>query len=355
MAIKPPGTQAQFRTGAGDLVIIPLVMIAVLAKRVFLASLSFLVRVLDYAFVLVMELVRLPLFVVRVFLDGVAAALQGLVSLLPLSLENRQKWRDSIAETWSRVRAIISYKAFEEAVHHAFERGMGWVFRTCRRLTPSQALYVIIGAILWLPISLGIATSMHALLIAKAASLPPWMQLLHPFATIIAKSKLLVLPVYPAAWPQAKKHAFVQMITRGYWSFEGLSLVQKVEHRYRQAEHAIEQTGILLQRVAAAVGLTSAWRIVRTGRKRVARRMRRTLGNALQRLSGIRLIGPLAERYLSHLKWMEQHPEKLSEKMGGAFKRWSVKLSAEYYEGKEREKAAKILSELGMPPARMRE
>jgi len=352
MAIKPSGTQAQFRIGVGDLVIIPLVTIAVLAKRAFLVTLSFLVRVLDYAFVLIMELVRLPLFVVRLFLDGVAAALQGLVSFLPLSQENRQQWRDSIAGTWSRVRVIISYKAFEEAVHHAFERGMGWVFRSCRMLTPSQALYVIIGAIFWLPISIGLATSMHALLIAKAASLPPWMQLLHPFATIIAKSKLLVLPVYPAAWPQAKKHAFVQMITKGYWSFEGLSLIQKVEHRYRQAEHAIEQMGILLQRVAAALGLASAWRAMRTGRKRMATAMGRALGNVLQQLSGIWLIGPLAKRYLSHLQWMEQHPEKLSEKMGGAFKRWSVKLSAEYYEGKEREKTAKIPSELGMPPAR---
>ena len=32
---------------------------------------------------------------------------------------------------------------------------------------------------------------------------PSWIQLLHPVATVIAKSKLLVLPAYPAAWPQA--------------------------------------------------------------------------------------------------------------------------------------------------------
>ena len=80
---------------------------------------------------------------------------------------------------------------------------MEWVFRKCRTLSPRTAFYVIIAAILWLPISLGVATTMHALLLANAASLPAWMQLLHPFATVIAKSKLLVLPVYPAAWPQA--------------------------------------------------------------------------------------------------------------------------------------------------------
>jgi hypothetical protein len=51
---------------------------------------------------------------------------------------------------------------------------------------------------------------MHAVLLANAASLPAWMQLLHPVAAVIAKSKLLVLPAYPAAWPQAKKQAWVQ-------------------------------------------------------------------------------------------------------------------------------------------------
>ena len=70
-------------------------------------------------------------------------------------------------------------------------------------MSPGAALLVILGAVLWLPISFGVATLLHAVLLAKATSLPAWMQLLHPIGTIIAKSKLLVLPVYPAAWPQA--------------------------------------------------------------------------------------------------------------------------------------------------------
>src|SRR6266700_3917702 len=86
---------------------------------------------------------------------------------------------------------------------------MAWVFRKCRRLTPTGALLVLALAVLWLPISFGTATALHATLIAQATSLPAWMQLLHPFATLIAKSKLLVLPVYPAAWPQAKQHPVV--------------------------------------------------------------------------------------------------------------------------------------------------
>src|SRR5215470_13008630 len=41
------------------------------------------------------------------------------------------------------------------ALHHAFEAGMAWVFRKCRRLTPSGALLVIAVALLWLPVSFG--------------------------------------------------------------------------------------------------------------------------------------------------------------------------------------------------------
>jgi hypothetical protein len=88
----------------------------------------------------------------------------------------------------------------------------------CRTLTPGTALLVILGAILWLPISFGAATLLHAVLIAKATTWPAWVQFLHPFATIIAKSKLLVLPVYPAAWPQAKKHPLLQAMFE-FWRF----------------------------------------------------------------------------------------------------------------------------------------
>ena len=88
---------------------------------------------------------------------------------------------------------------------------MAWVFRKCRHLTPSTALLVILGAVLWLPISFGAAMAMHAVLLSKVTSWPAWTQLLHPLATVIAKSKLLVLPAYPAAWPQAKKHPLVQL------------------------------------------------------------------------------------------------------------------------------------------------
>jgi hypothetical protein len=112
---------------------------------------------------------------------------------------------------------------------------MAWVFRKCRHLTPNTALVVILGAVLWLPISFGAATAMHAVLFAKLTSWPAWMQLLHPLATVIAKSKLLVLPVYPAAWPQAKKHPFVQLVFKGYEAIKCLYVIKKFGFRYRQA------------------------------------------------------------------------------------------------------------------------
>jgi hypothetical protein len=341
---KPLATEAGFRGGIEDVIILPLVTAAVAAKSLCRIALLTLIRVLDYAFLLVMQLTRPPLFAVRVLGDGVIAALQGVIACLPVADESRRKWRERIAEKWSRIRRTISYKAFEDAVHRVFERGMAWVFRKCRNLTPREALYVITGAVLWLPISLGVATAIHALLLVNAAALPAWMQLLHPFATIIAKSKLLVLPVYPAAWPQAKKHPFVQAVATAGRNFERLFLIQKVEHRYRQMEHAKEKASDGLENAAALVGLSHAARVLRGVAMRIGNALRDATSNALERLSAGRLIGPIVKRYASHFKRVEQRDEKVSEKLRGVFERWSVKFSAEYYEAKESEKAAKAMS-----------
>jgi hypothetical protein len=196
-------------------------------------------------------------------------------------------------------RRKISYRAFEHAVHDAFEGGMAWVFRTCRHLTPNAALLVILCAVLWLPISFGAATAMHAVLFAKVTSWPAWMQLLHPLATVIAKSKLLVLPVYPAAWPQARKHPFVQLVFRGYDIIKRVHVIRKVGLRYRQAEIAGIAAVERLERIA---GLTSAVRWLREAH--------------------------VAE----HLG-----VEKPTQELRSFFARWSIKFSAEYYEAKERQ------------------
>jgi hypothetical protein len=160
-------------------------------------------------------------------------------------------------------------------------------------------LLVILGAVLWLPISFGAATALHAVLFAKVTSWPAWMQLLHPLATVIAKSKLVVLPVYPAAWPQAKKHSFVKLVFKSYEAIKRLYVIKKAGFRYRQAEIAGIAT---VERLKRAAGLASA----------------------MTWLSKAHVAEHLGA-------------EKPTQKLRSFFSRWSIQFSAEYYEAKERQ------------------
>ena len=292
----------RFRAALDDVIIVPLVFITLAANEILRFILSTLMQLLDYAFPLAMQLVWLPLFAVKILGNGIVAVISSVLHFLPLSKTRRRQWNTAIRRSWSWLRRKISYRAFEHAVHIAFESGMAWVFRKCRHLTPNSALLVILGAVLWLPISFGAATAMHAVLFAKVMSWPAWMQLLHPLATVIAKSKLLVLPVYPAAWPQAKKHAFIQFAFKSYKSIKSLYLVKKFGFRYRQARIAGSAAIDSLERTA---GLTSAVRWLR--KAHVAKHF------------GV---------------------EKPAHELRSFFSRWSIKFSAEYYEVKERRAAS---------------
>ena len=291
--------ESRFRGTLDDVIIIPFVVVALAANKTLRFILSILMRLLDYAFPLAMQIVWLPLFAARILGDVIATFISAALRFLPLSETKRRQWRRSIRRNWSWFRRKISYQAFEQAVHDAFENGMAWVFQKCRHLTPNTALLVILGAILWLPISFGAATTMHAVLFAKVASWPAWMQLLHPLATVIAKSKLLVLPVYPAAWPQAKKHPAVQLIFKGYETIKCMYVIKKLGFRYRQAETA----GIAaVERLERTVGVGSAVRWLRSAH--------------------------VAEHF---------GVEKPTQGLRSFFSRWSIKFSAEYYEVKERQ------------------
>ena len=290
--------ESRFRGALDDVIIIPLVLVAFAANKILRFILSILMRLLDCAFPLAMQIIWLPLFTAKLLGDVIVTVLNGALRFFPLSETKRRQWSLSIRRKWSRLRHKISYRAFEQAVHIVFEGGMTWVFRKCRHLTPNTALLVILGAVLWLPFSFGIATAMHAVLFAKVASWPAWTQLLHPLATVIAKSKLLVLPVYPAAWPQAKRHPFVQLVFKGYESVKSMYAIKKGGFRYRQAEIA----GIAaVERLERTAGLTSVMRWLRNAH--------------------------VAE----HLG-----VEKPTQKLRSFFSRWSIKFSAEYYEARER-------------------
>jgi hypothetical protein len=290
----------RFGWGIEDALILPLVLAALAAWRLLTAAFWIAVHFLDCAFPVLLQVMRFPLFTGRVIGDAITALLRAMVGFLPMSGARRAEWRAVVSRSWAWLRQKISYTAFEQALHDAFERGMAWVFKTCRALTPGGALLVIAGGLLWLPVSFVASTALHAALIANAASLPAWTQLLHLLATIIAKSKLLVLPVYPAAWPQAKTHPLVQATFRAYYAFTRLHLVEKTEYRYRQMERAMPET-------AEATG------------------------------------------YAAHYAAAdEERPEKLSDKVKSFFERWSMKFSAEYYEKKEKDEARRQVTDAGM-------
>jgi hypothetical protein len=337
----PASEQSRFHAGLEDLVILPLAAVAVAARRIGRDILLVLIQLLDWAFPILLQVARFALFTIRIIGDGVAAALTGIVRLLPLSAQAREAWRQRVSEGWARLRQTISYKAFEQGLHHAFEKGMAWVFRACRTLTPGGALLVIAGAALWLPVSFVLATVLHGVLIAKASVWPAWMQLLHPLATIVAKSKLLVLPAYPAAWPQAKQHALVQASFRVYEYLAARYLMRKIGFRYRQTERAATDGTRVLRRSARRTGLRQLSGRLRDGLNDLAawlgQAMRAMTTGAMQGLSSLPLTGPIIRRYQTHYEAAaeQESPQKLSEKVKGYFERWSIKFSAEYYEAKD--------------------
>ena len=261
-----------------------------------------------------------------------------------MSGTKREAWRERVSRYWSWLRQKISYKAFEEPCITHSKRGMAWVFRKCRTLTPRGALLVITGAVLWLPISFGLATAMHAVLHREGHSLPAWMQLLHPLATIIAKSKLLVLPVYPAAWPQAKQHPVRAGDVPVLSLCRTLYLMRKTGYRYRQTSMRLRtrpmswalphRSDLASWPIAYGPDLPD-WLHGSAGPARRNDAHRRRLGSVPADRAVVRSY---AARYDGV---GEQQPEKLSEKVSGFFARWSIHFSAEYYEAKEREEAAK--------------
>lgn len=294
-----PTEQPYFRGAPDDVIIIPIVFVTIVVNRILYFILLMLMRLFDFAFPFALQIAWLPLFAAKILGNIIVTVINAAVRVFPVSAMKRRQWRDLLNKGWSWLQRKISYRVFERAVHRAFESGMAWVFRNCRHLTPNSALLVIIGAVIWIPISFGAATAMHAILFAKVSTWPAWMQLLHPLATVIAKSKLLVLPVYPAAWPQARRHPFVQRVFKIYRMITRLYVIKKFRIRYRQGELA----GIAaFERLERTAGLASAMRWLRRAH--------------------------VAERF---------GVKRPSRKLRALVSRWSIKFSPEYYEARERQ------------------
>ncbi len=73
-----------FRAALDDVIIIPLVFVALAANKILRFILSILMRLFDYAFPLAMQLAWFPLFAAKVLGDGIVAIINGALRFLPL-------------------------------------------------------------------------------------------------------------------------------------------------------------------------------------------------------------------------------------------------------------------------------
>jgi hypothetical protein len=75
---------------------------------------------------------------------------------------------------------------------------------------------------------------MHAVLIAKALTLPAWLQLLHPVATVIAKSKLWC---FRSIRRHSRRRGCIRWwATIRLWHHRVAPPRSQDRHRYRQTE-----------------------------------------------------------------------------------------------------------------------
>jgi hypothetical protein len=232
-----------FCIGVDDTIILPVVLIAFLARTLSQAAVFLVSFASAFVVALVFWVLTSPLLVAAAAGDGLAWLIKRLG--VPLSRAKAEAWRDLVDRRWSQLRQRLNSQAVAMRMHGVVQRGVAKALQSCRGLSPRAALLVIVSATLWLPLSAAISIATHLALIAYATFLPAWAQLLHPVATIIAKSKLLVLPLYPAVWPQARKHAQVQAALCSVDRISALGIVQKIAHRYQQTKHAFVRVGDL--------------------------------------------------------------------------------------------------------------
>src|SRR5438105_14062164 len=102
-----------FGAGIADVIILPLIVIALAAKALLKFVLSILIHILDYAFPILLQVARFPLFTARIIGDGLALLLKGLVRCLPVDAGKRNAWRGSVRQYWALLRRELGYKAFE--------------------------------------------------------------------------------------------------------------------------------------------------------------------------------------------------------------------------------------------------
>jgi len=76
--------ESRFRGALDDVIIIPLVFVTLAANKILRFILSILMRLLDYAFPLAMQIVWLPLFAAKVLGNVIVTVINGALRFLPL-------------------------------------------------------------------------------------------------------------------------------------------------------------------------------------------------------------------------------------------------------------------------------
>ena len=105
---SPAWTKAsRFRGALDDAIIIPLVLVTLAVNKILRFILSILMRLFDYAFPLVVQIIWLPLFAARVLGNVIVTVMNGALRFLPLSETKRRQWSISIRRNWSWVRRKI--------------------------------------------------------------------------------------------------------------------------------------------------------------------------------------------------------------------------------------------------------
>ena len=98
------GSYGSFGVDVEDIVIIPLVAIALTVKAVLRALLTILIDIIDWLFPILLQVMRFPLFTIRILGDGIAALLKGVMRFLPIGNMRRQAWQGSISRNWAWCR-----------------------------------------------------------------------------------------------------------------------------------------------------------------------------------------------------------------------------------------------------------
>jgi hypothetical protein len=95
----PSGTTSEhFRAGIEDVVMLPMVAIALVVKKVLRSAWTILRHILDFLFPILLQLLRFPLFTLRILGDGGAALLKGIARILPIGGVRRAAWREFVSQ-----------------------------------------------------------------------------------------------------------------------------------------------------------------------------------------------------------------------------------------------------------------